>query len=66
MIFFALPAPRLSASQVYERLTDHSGFKGIHKHRFDSKSGKGKGRKGRDYVGRDGAAHPLAAMCARH
>ena len=45
---------------IYDRLTDTSGYTGSHKHRFDE-TGRGKGLQGRDAPGKGAAMTPAPA-----
>lgn len=54
-----------TSSGIYARLTDHRGYTGAHKERFDAETGAGRGRSGRDAeagcVHDGGVARVLAA-----
>ena len=50
------------AGNVYDRLTDHRGYTGLHRHRFDGADGRGLGMRGRDDAGTDSAFY-LCVCC---
>jgi len=43
-----------SSSDIFSRLTDPEMYTGLHQHRFDKKTGKGLGLKGRDFIAKGG------------
>jgi hypothetical protein len=53
----------LAAGNVYDRLTDHRGYTGLHRHRFDVVDGRGLGMRGRDDAGTDSACGDCCCPC---
>ena len=47
--------------KIFNKLTDSTQYTGAHKHRFDSKTGKGKGLGGRDSVQKGGGHSAVAS-----
>eukprot|EP00760_Papus_ankaliazontas_P004268 PhM_4_TR1174/c0_g1_i1/m.14207 len=49
-----VPADRRRHMNIFDKLTNPNLFTGIHKHRFDPSTGRGKGKEGRDVITKGG------------